>query len=119
MTNREFLTSVSALENAPAEVIEHAQAALAKLDATNAARKAKPSKTAQANAPLMDQIANEVLTDEALTASTIAETIGVSVQKANALLKALVADGRAEVTEVKVPKKGTQKAYTKATPTEE
>ena len=30
-----------------------------------------------------------------------------------------VADGRAEVTEVKVPKKGTQKAYTKATPTEE
>jgi predicted ArsR family transcriptional regulator len=63
----------------------------------------------------MDQIANEVLSDEALTAATVAEAIGVSVQKANALLRALVAEGRAEVTEVKVPKRGVQKAYTKAT----
>jgi predicted transcriptional regulator len=62
----------------------------------------------------MDQIANEVLSDEALTAATVAEAIGVSVQKANALLRALVAEGRAEVTEVKVPKRGVQKAYTKA-----
>jgi predicted transcriptional regulator len=67
----------------------------------------------------MDQIANEVLSDEALTAATVAEAIGVSVQKANALLRALVAEGRAEVTEVKVPKKGAQKAYTKAAPTQE
>ena len=119
MTNREFLTTITTIENAPAEIKEYAEAALAKMDATNEARKAKPSKTAQANAPIMDQIVNEVLSDEALTAATVAEAIGVSVQKANALLRALVAEGRAEVTEVKVPKKGAQKAYTKAAPTQE
>jgi hypothetical protein len=75
--------------------------------------KNKPSKTAIENAPIMDQIYNEILTDEAVTASTVAEAIGVSPQKATALLRALVADGRAEATEVKVPKKGAQKAYTK------
>jgi len=113
MTNREFLTAVAAIENVPAEIKEHAEAAIAKLDATNEARKNKPSKTAIENAPIMDQIYNEILTDEAATASTVAEAIGVSPQKATALLRALVADGRAEATEVKVPKKGTQKAYTK------
>lgn len=115
MTNREFLTTITTIENAPADIKEYAEAALAKMDATNEARKAKPSKTAQANAPIKDQIVNEVLSDEALTASAVAEAIGVSVQKANALLRALVAEGRAEATEVKVPKKGTQKAYTKVT----
>lgn len=113
MTTREFLTAVAAIENVPTEIKEHAEAAIAKLDATNEARKNKPSKTAIENAPIMDQIYNEVLTGEAVTASVVAEAIGVSPQKATALLRALVADGRAEATEVKVPKKGTQKAYTK------
>lgn len=113
MTNREFLTAVSACENCSEEVREYAKAAIAKMDATNEARKNKPSKKAEENAPIMDQIYNEVLNTEAQTTSAVAEAIGVSVQKANALLRALVADGRADVIEVKVPKKGTQKAYTK------
>ena len=113
MTNREFLTAVAAIENVLADIKEHAEAAIAKMDATNEARKNKPSKAAVENAPIMDQIFNEVLSGEAMTASAVAEAIGVSVQKANALLRALVADGRAEVTEVKVPKRGVQKAYTK------
>ena len=111
MTNREFLTAIASNETLSAELVEHATAALAKMDAANEARKNKPSKKAQENAPIMEQIVNEVLTSEAQTASVIAEAVGISIQKASALLRALVAEGRAEVTEVKLPKKGTQKAY--------
>ena len=115
MTNREFLTAVSACENCSDEVREYAKAAIAKMDATNEARKNKPSKKATENAPILEQIANEILTSEAQTASAIAEAAGISVQKASALLRQLVADGKATVTEVKVPKRGVQKAYSATT----
>ena len=116
MTNREFMTTISTMENIPEELQEYALAAIAKMDATNEARKNKPSKTAVENAPLMDQIANEILGTEAVTAGTVAEALGVSVQKASALLRALCAptDGRAVQAEAKIPGKGTQKVYTKA-----
>lgn len=114
MTNREFLIAVAALENVSEELKTYAEEKLAKMDATNEARKNKPSKKATENAPIMEQIANEILTSEAQTASAIAEAAGISVQKASALLRALVAEGKAVATEVKVPKKGTQKAYSAA-----
>ena len=115
MTNREFLTAIANMENISEELKAEATARIEKLDATNEARKNKPSKKAIENAPVMEQIANEILTSEAQTASTVAEAAGISVQKANALLRALVAEGRAEATEVKIPKRGVQKAYTKVT----
>ena len=115
MTNREFLTAVSACENCSDEIREYALTAIAKLDASNEARKNKPSKKATENAPIMEQIANEILTTEAQTAATIAEAAGISVQKASALLRQLVADGRANVADEKMPKKGTVKVYTAAT----
>jgi ribosomal protein S25 len=111
MTNREFLTAIANMENISEELKAEATARIEKLDATNEARKNKPSKKATENAPIMEQIANEILTSEAQTASAIAEAAGISVQKASALLRQLVADGKATVTEVKIPKKGTQKAY--------
>lgn len=111
MTNREFLTAIANMENISEELKAEATARIEKLDATNEARKNKPSKKATENAPIMEQIANEILTSEAQTASAIAETAGISVQKASALLRQLVADGKATVTEVKVPKRGVQKAY--------
>lgn len=114
MTNREFLTAVANLETAPQEIRDEATARIAKLDATNEARKNKPSKKATENAPIMEQIATEVLGTEAKTAATIAEAVGISVQKASALLRALVAEGKAVATDVKVPGKGTCKAYTLA-----
>lgn len=113
MTNREFLNAVSACENCSEEVREYAKAAIAKLDATNEARKNKPSKKATENAPILEQIYGEVLTNEAQTASAVAEAVGISVQKANALLRQLVDAGKATAEDVKVPKKGTIKAYTK------
>ena len=115
MTNREFLTAIANMENISEELKAEATARIEKLDATNEARKNKPSKKAIENAPVMEQIANEILTSEAKTASTVAEAADISVQKANALLRALVAEGRAEATEVKIPKRGVQKAYTKVT----
>jgi ribosomal protein S25 len=111
MTNREFLTAIANMENISEELKAEATARIEKLDATNEARKNKPSKKATENAPIMEQIANEILTSEAQTASAIAEAAGISVQKASALLRQLVADGKATVTEVKIPKKGSQKAY--------
>ena len=111
MTNRDFLTAISNLENISEELKAEALARIEKIDATNEARKNKPSKKALENAPIMEQIVNEVLGAEAVTAGTVAEAVGISVQKASALLRALVAEGKATVTEVKIPKKGTQKAY--------
>lgn len=114
MTNREFLNAIAALENAPEELKNEATARIEKLDATNEARKNKPSKKAEENAPLIAQIYDEILGAEGITASAVAEKMGVSTQKANALLRALVAEGKATVEDVKLPKRGTVKAYTKA-----
>ena len=111
MTNREFYTAVIALDAATDEMKTYAQERLAKLDATNEARKNKPSKTAIENAPLLEQIVNEVLTTELMTAGQVAETMGISTQKASALLRQLVAADRVEVEDVKLPKKGVQKGY--------
>ena len=109
MTNREFLTAVST--NAiTEEVIAHATEAIAKLDAANEKRKNKPSKTAEANAPILEAITG-VLTTEPAMASDIATAVGISTQKASALLRQLVASGVAVQSEVKAPKRGVVKAY--------
>ena len=117
MTNREFYTAVMAIENAPADVVEFAEAAITKMDETNAKRKEKaaentePSKKALENAPLINE-AYTVLGTETKIASDVAEAMGINVQKASYLLRTLVAEGRATVEEIKVPKRGTVKAYT-------
>lgn len=109
MTNREFYTAI-ANGNINDEIIAHATEAIAKLDKALENRKNKPSKTAEANAPVIEAITG-VLTAEAQVASDIATAVGISTQKASALLRQLVASGVAVQSEVKVPKKGTLKAY--------
>ena len=123
MTNREFYTAITA-ENATItpEMIEHATEALAKLDATAEKRKGKVSAKEQAkrdeNAALAAKVAAEILTTEAKTATDVAaaltEMLGeeIKVQKASYLCREAVKMGLATQTEVKIPKKGTQKAYT-------
>ena len=122
MTNREFYNSIVA-ENATItpEMIEHATEALAKLDATAEKRKGKVSAKDQAkrdeNAALAAKVAAEILTTEAKTATDVAaaltEMLGeeIKVQKASYLCREAVKMGLAVQTEVKIPKKGTQKAY--------
>ena len=124
MTNREFYTTiVETIENE--ELVAHAQAQLSKLDATAEKRKGKVSKADQekrdANAALATHIAKDILTAEPKTATDVAAILTaegepdaepVKVQKASYLLRLAVDMELAAVTEVKIPKKGTQKAYT-------
>ena len=123
MTNREFYNAIIA-ENATitAEMIEHANEALAKLDATAEKRKGKVSAKEQAkrdeNAALAIKVASEILGTEAMTATDVAaalsEMLGeeVKVQKASYVCRKAVEMGLAAQTEVKIPKRGTNKAYT-------
>ena len=106
MTNREFFTAVMNGELND-EVKAHAEESIAKLDARNAKRKGEESKRAKENAPIKEAIL-KVLTSEPKTASEIATEVGISTQKASALLRQI--EGLS-VTEVKVPKKGKCKGY--------
>jgi len=106
MTKREFLNMVIA-ETTNNDVAQFAVEELEKLDARNAKRAEKPSKTQIANEPIIKAIA-EVLTSEPMRASEIAETLGISIYKASALAKKV--EG-VSVCDVKVKGKGTQKGY--------
>ena len=129
MTNREFYTAITA-ENATIteEMIEHAQAQLAKLDATAEKRKGKISAKEQekrdANEAMALYVVENFITTEAKTASDIAELINADAtlaaqlekpatsQKATALMKIAMAKELVSQIEVKIPKKGSVKAYT-------
>ena len=121
MTNREFYTTiVETIANE--ELVEHAKAQLAKLDATAEKRKGKVSKADMekraANEELARHIAADILTSEAKTATDVAAVLTeetgeeVKVQKASYLCRLAVKMELAHETEVKIPKKGAQKAYT-------
>ncbi len=111
MTNREFYTAIASSTTLPAELVEFAAAAIAKMDSANAKRKNTPSKTAIANEPLKEQLLNEILSLEPMPTNNVAAALGVSNQKASALLRQLVADGKVIAVEDKVPGKGKQKFY--------
>lgn len=114
MTKREFMTAIVNGEMTD-ELKAFAAAEIEKMDAANEARKAKVSKKAAENAPLMDKIYNDILDEEEPeTATTVGEMLEVSTQKASALLRKMVEEGRAIKVDVKVPKKGIQKGYKKA-----
>ena len=113
MTNREFYTAI-ANANVSEEITAYAVAAIEKLDATNEKRKAKAAegatKKAEENAPIKAAILG-ALTAEPQTSPAIAATLGLTHNKVTALARQLVAEGLAEVTEIKVPGKGSMKGY--------
>ena len=110
MTTREMLNAVIA-GTINADVQAKAQEVLTAMDKKNESRKAKPSKTAIANAPLKEAIVNHLNEVKHATASEVAEALGMTTQKASALLRQLAQDGVFTVSEVKVPKKGAVKNY--------
>ena len=124
MTNREFYTAIAANETLTEEVRNHATEQIAKLDATAEKRKGKVSAKDQAkrdeNAALATKVATEILGSEPKTATDVAvaltEMLGeeVKVQKASYICRLAVTMELANQTEVKIPKKGAQKAYTAA-----
>lgn len=117
MTNREFLSAV-ANSNVADDIKTYALEAVEKLDARNAKRSSKPSKTAIENEPVKAQIL-EFITNSGGTciASVIGEAIGITTNKASSLCGQLVEAGKLAVTDVKVPKQGKRKGY--SIPTEE
>lgn len=94
------------------KLVDFAKEEIAKLDQRNASRSSKPTKAQIENEPIKRKII-ELLTEvgEKYVASAIAEKLEISTQKASALCRQLVESGKLQVEEVKVPKKGKQKAY--------
>ena len=123
MTNREFYTNISnGIIND--EVIAHATSAIEKMDTANANRKSKPSKTSVANEPIKASIVELLTTNGAMVASAIGTALTtpeleVSTSKVSALCRQLVEAKVLSVEDVKIPKKGTVKQYSIATPSEE
>ena len=118
MTNRDFYTAIinadltAILEDEMAKSVkEHAEAALGKLDATNEKRRNAASKKEKENLPIMEQMVNEVLSFEPMTASDIGAALGISHNKATPIAKMAVDRGLVGVKDIKVPKKGMQKGY--------
>lgn len=121
MTKREFFVKVAAGEMTE-EMQAFAAEALVKMDETLEKRKGKVSEKVQAqrdaNVALATRVAKEILGAEAKTATDVAaeltEMLGeeVKVQKASFLCRKAVDLELAVQTDVKIPKKGSQKAYT-------
>ena len=111
MTNREFYNAI-ANGTMNDEVKAFAEEAIAKMDERNAKRSSKPSKTSIENAPIKESIIEFISNrNEFCIAGAIAEAREISTQKASALCRQLVADGKLIEKEVKVPKQGKRKAY--------
>ena len=111
MTNREFFEAVINA-NINDELTEKANDFITKMDTQNAKRREQVSKKAAENAPLVDAVV-AMLGEEPITATDIAAALEVSPQKASALARIAVGDGRAVSHDVKGPK-GKCKGYTLA-----
>ena len=111
MTKREFFEQVQ-----NGVITEEMQAFAAKeivaMDERNAKRSAKPNAKQIENEAIKERIIEAFTGKKKTLASAIGETVGISTNKTSALCRQLVAEKRMTVEEVKVPKKGIQKAYT-------
>lgn len=112
MTNRDFLKTIAADETLFVELREHAEKELKRIDAANEKAAEKRKEKDAENQPLIDALV-AALTDEPQTASDLMGVIECSVQRTSSLLRKAVVQGIAKVQDVKVPKKGPQKGYTK------
>lgn len=111
-TMRDFLEAVISRE-IDDEVVDFAKNQVAKLDNRNAKRASTQSKTQKANEPIKVAIL-EALAEKAMTAAEIGAACGITTQKASALTRALVLEGKVSSTEVKVKGKGKVKSYSLA-----
>jgi len=111
MTKREMYEAI-VNGNVTEEVVAMAQEAIEKLDATNAARRAKVTAKQEANQVLVEKVI-AMLGDEPLTATDIAAALGTNSQKASALARMAVKQNAAISQDIKGPK-GKCKGYTRA-----
>lgn len=125
MTKREFFVKAAAGEMNE-EMMTFAAEQLVKMDETLAKRKGKVSEREQAkrdaNEVLARRVVAEILGAEAKTATDIAAEMNALMpevlekpansQKASAVMKKAMELDLVVQSEVKIPKKGTQKGYT-------
>ena len=116
MTNREFFVAIASNTNLTADLREHAQAQVDKMDASNAKNRGKESKTYKANLPLMAEVL-ALLADKPMLTSEVSiamstEERPISTSKASALLRTLEGEGKVTSVKVKVKGKGEQTKYT-------
>ena len=125
MTKIELMRAIVEGATVTAEMAEKAAEIIAADETAKEKRKGKVSEKdaakRAANEEMAKHIAADILGAEAKTATDVAEALTaeledpaepVKVQKASYLLRLAVTMGLAAQTEVKIPKKGTQKAYT-------
>ena len=109
--NREVLNAIST-GIVDDDIKAWAKAQIEKMDARNAKRTSKPSKTAIANAPLKEAIYNYLVENVGkFTEAELGVVIENTHNKAGSLVRQLVAEGKVSVEEVKIPKVGKRKAY--------
>lgn len=114
MTNREFFNAIISA-NVNDELTAHATAELEKLDARNAKRSSKPSKTQLANEPIKAHLL-EILAVKPMTASEIHEVdADLSSSKISTLCGQLAKEGKVSIQEIKVPKVGKRNQYSLVT----
>lgn len=111
MTKREFYEAIANGEMTE-EIQQFAIEQIARMDEAKEKRKNTLSKKQRENETIKTEILGH-LDAEAKTATTIGELVGISTQKASALLRQLVNDNKAIAIEIKIPKKGKQKGFTK------
>lgn len=115
MTNREFFVAIASNTNLTADLRDHAQAQVDKMDASNAKNRGKESKTYKANLPLMAEVL-ELLAEKPMLTSEVAlamstEERPISTSKASGLLRTLENEGKVTSAKVKVKGKGEQTQY--------
>ena len=118
MKNRDFLNAI-VNGNVTEEVVEFAKAEITKLDELNKKRRENPDKKTlekRAENEVLKEKVYAVLTENPTIAADVLAAVGedVTVQKISSILRALVADGKAEAVAVKVPTKGLQNGYVRA-----
>ena len=111
MTNREFYTAISKGELTD-EIKEFAIAAIEKLDSKNANRASKPTKAQLENAPIKEAILAYLTEHEGqFTQGELGEALEITSNKAGALVRQLVTEGKVTSAEAKFPKVGKRKVY--------
>lgn len=110
MTIREFYKGIID-STASDELKNFATEALAKMDEKNEKRRNTPTKAQKENEPLKAEIL-ATLMEGAHTAAELGALCSLSTQKVSALCRALVAEGKVVVTDIKVKGKGKVKQYT-------
>lgn len=110
MTIREFYKGIID-STASDELKDFATAALAKMDEKNEKRRNTPTKAQRENEPLKAELLTALMKG-ARTAAELGVELSLSTQKVSALCRALVAEGKVTVTDIKVKGKGKVKQYT-------